>query len=63
MINVPDVEVDLSVTSQAASLPTELPLSVANNRLLKTMCGADRWTDQRVVVSKLNLTIQPARRT
>ena len=28
----------------------------------KTMCGADCWTDQRLVVSKWNLRIQPARR-
>ena len=28
----------------------------------KTMCGADCWTDHRLVVSKLNLRIQPARR-
>ena len=26
------------------------------------MCGADGWTDHRLVVSKLNLRIQPARR-
>ena len=26
------------------------------------MCGADCWTDHRLVVSKLNLRIQPARR-
>ena len=26
------------------------------------MCGADFWTDHRLVVSKLNLSIQPARR-
>ena len=28
----------------------------------KTMCGADCWTDHRLVVSKLNLKNQPARR-
>ena len=28
----------------------------------KTMCGADCWTDHRLVVSKLNLRIQPIRR-
>ena len=27
----------------------------------KTLCGADCWTDHRLVVSKLNLRIQPAR--
>ena len=27
-----------------------------------TICGADCWTDHRLVVSKLNLHIQPARR-
>ena len=26
------------------------------------MCGADCWTDHRLVVSKLNLRIQPVRR-
>ena len=31
-------------------------------RVTKTMCGADCWTDHRLVVSKLNLCIQPARR-
>ena len=31
-------------------------------RVTKTMCGADCWTDHRLVVSKLNLRIQPARR-
>ena len=29
-------------------------------RVTKTMCGADCWTDHRLVVSKLNLCIQPA---
>ena len=29
-------------------------------RVTKTMCGADCWTDNRLVVSKLNLRIQPA---
>ena len=29
----------------------------------KTMCGADGWTDHRLVFSKLNLCIQPARRS
>ena len=27
--------------------------------MTKTMCGADCWTDHRLVVSKLNLRIQP----
>ena len=31
-------------------------------RVTKTVCGADCWTDYRLVVSKLNLRIQPARR-
>ena len=31
-------------------------------RVTKTMCGADCWTGHRLVVSKLNLRIQPARR-
>ena len=31
-------------------------------RVTKTMCGADCSTDHRLVVSKLNLRIQPARR-
>ena len=31
-------------------------------RMTKTMCGADCWTNHRLVVSKLNLRIQPARR-
>ena len=30
--------------------------------MTNTMCGADCWTDHRLVVSKLNLRIQPARR-
>ena len=30
--------------------------------MTKTMCGADCWTDHRLVVSKLSLRIQPARR-
>ena len=30
-------------------------------RVTKTMCGADCWTDHRLVVSKLNLRIQPVR--
>ena len=30
--------------------------------MTKTMCGADCWTDHRLVVSKLNLHIQPVRR-
>ena len=30
--------------------------------MTKTMCNADCWTDHRLVVSKLNLRIQPARR-
>ena len=31
-------------------------------KVTKTMCGADCWIDHRLVVSKLNLRIQPARR-
>ena len=31
-------------------------------RVTKTMCGADCWTDHRLVVNKLNLRIQPVRR-
>ena len=31
-------------------------------RVTKTLCGADCWTDHRLVVSKLNLRIQPVRR-
>ena len=31
-------------------------------RVTKTMCGADCWTDHKLVVSKLILRIQPARR-
>ena len=31
-------------------------------RVTKTMCGADCWTDHRLVVSKLNLRIQSVRR-
>ena len=31
-------------------------------RVTKTMCGADCWTDHRLVVSKLNLRIQPVLR-
>ena len=31
-------------------------------RVTKTMCGTDCWTDHRLVVSKLNLRIQPVRR-
>ena len=30
--------------------------------MTKTMCGADCWTDHRLVVIKLNLRIQPVRR-
>ena len=30
-------------------------------RVTKTVCGADCWIDHRLVVSKLNLRIQPAR--
>ena len=30
-------------------------------RVTKNMCGADCWTDHRLVVSKLNLLIQPVR--
>ena len=31
-------------------------------RVTKTMCGADCWTDHKLVVSKLTLRIQPVRR-
>ena len=31
-------------------------------RVTQTMCGADCWVDHRLVISKLNLRIQPARR-
>ena len=31
-------------------------------RVTKTMCGAECWTDHRLVVSKLNLHVQPKRR-
>ena len=31
-------------------------------RVTKTMCGAGYWTDHRLVVSRLNLRIQPVRR-
>ena len=31
-------------------------------RVTKSMCGADCWTDHRLVASKLNLRIQPVRR-
>ena len=31
-------------------------------RVTKTMCATDCWTDYRLVVSKLNLRIQPVRR-
>ena len=30
--------------------------------MTKTMCGADCWTYNRLVVSKVNLRLQPARR-
>ena len=30
--------------------------------MTKTMCGADCWTDHKLVVNKLNLRIQPAQR-
>ena len=30
-------------------------------RVTKTMCGADWWADNRLVISKLNLRIQPVR--
>ena len=30
--------------------------------MTKTICGADCWTDNRLVVSKLNMHIQPVRR-
>ena len=31
-------------------------------RVTKSMCGADCWTDHRLIVSKLKLVIQPSRR-
>jgi len=31
-------------------------------RVTKSMCGADCWTDHRLIVSKLNIRIQPKRR-
>ena len=31
-------------------------------KVTKTMCGADCWTNQRLVVSKLNLRIEPVQR-
>ena len=31
-------------------------------RITKSMCGADCWTDHRLLVSKLNLTVQPQQR-
>ena len=31
-------------------------------RLTKAVCGADCWTDHRLIISKLNLHIQPMRR-
>ena len=31
-------------------------------RVTKTVCGVDCWTDQRLVVSKLNMRFQPVRR-
>ena len=31
-------------------------------RVTKTMCGAECWTDHRLIVSKLNLRVQPKRR-
>ena len=31
-------------------------------RVTKSMCGADCWTDHRLLVSKLNLTVQPQKR-
>ena len=31
--------------------------------MTKTMCGTDCWTELRLVVSKLNLRTQPARRS
>ena len=31
-------------------------------RVTRAMCGADCWTDHRLIVSKLNLKIQPKRR-
>ena len=32
-------------------------------RVTKTMCGADCWTDHRLLVRKLNLRIQPVRQS
>ena len=31
-------------------------------RVTRSMCGADCWTDHRLVVSKLNLSVQPPKR-
>ena len=31
-------------------------------RVTKSMCGADCWTDHRLLVSKLNLTVLPQKR-
>ena len=31
-------------------------------RVTKAMCGADCWTDHRLIISKMNLQIQPKRR-
>ncbi|XP_014662371.1 PREDICTED: uncharacterized protein LOC106805334 [Priapulus caudatus] len=33
-----------------------------NVRVTKFMCGADCWTDHRLIISKLNICIQPKRR-
>ncbi|KAK3892663.1 hypothetical protein Pcinc_003464 [Petrolisthes cinctipes] len=30
-------------------------------RVTKSMCGADCWTDHRLIISKLNIHIQPQR--
>ena len=31
-------------------------------RVTKSMCGADCWTDHRLIVNKLNIRVQPKRR-
>ena len=41
---------------------TTLTTDRSTGSMTKTSCGADCWTDHRLVVSKLNLRIQPARR-
>ena len=33
-----------------------------DGRVTKSMCGADCWTDHRLIVAKLNIRVQPKRR-